>query len=1802
MGANMSKGLNEVVVGKIDISKLFRGMAFLVVLLVGLMGGRSFAVMSDFTEKVQNEGGDKFSGSGYFIQPKAALLEAKNKDIKPRKQPASKEGKYRDGEIIVKFKQHVADADKNRVHARHGAQKIQEFKSIRGHHVKLKKGMTVEEGLKLYRSDPEVEYAEPNYMYKAQQAPDDRHYGLLWGMERINASAAWDITTGGQEVVVAVLDTGIDYNHEDLQGNLWINPSPGYDSNNDGTIDVANDVYGYNAITNTGNVLDDNGHGTHVSGTIGAKGNNGLGVAGVNWNVRVMALKFLDANGYGSLANAIECLEYVKSMKARGVNIVATNNSWGGGGESQALYDAIKGQQDDGILFIAAAGNELSNNDILPTYPASYQLANIISVGAITSYYSTDVRAWFSNIGRQTVHVMAPGDSILSLRAAGAFTEPWLSPSNFPENDTSSKYIKLRGTSMATPHVSGLAALLKASDVNRDWRAIRNLILAGGDDMPKPAADEIISYDWMSEWMIRTTDSLTVTNKRINANGSVTCTNKPVFSILEYPTEPVVGGNNIVSALSINCANSVGPVTVSLSSGETLSLHDDGVLPDQAAGDGIFSSYWVPTTSAGVSLTFNSPVASETVAPMKFSPQLVVDPPARIENEYYWNIPPAPKHGIITDFGTQYRQQFPIIGGIAPFTFRVVNGELPAGLTLNAATGEITGTVNADGGFYALIEVTDAVGDRDYKSFDLFVANRELRSGWPQVLDHSVNSYLSQETASPVFADLDGDGKDEIIVAQENTLYVYYADGHNLKYTLPGNASTPAVGDINGDGLKEIVVTTKRTEAEGSAIYAFRADSTTLTKLPNFPVILAFSPANTPVLEDLNNDGILEIIAVMSQKYNNNYLYVINGNGATLPGWPRQFGADNLSIDGKLDISPAVADLDYDGNKEIVTVSEDGIAHIYRHDGTEKFQWQFASAVTKVFSPVLADINGDGYLDIVLKYISNGMYYVTVFDQNGQTLPGWPRALSHDGGDPYEGLIVGDINNDGQPEIIAVSGGVAWSYLYLFSADGAMLTSYPMTPYYQQIRGNLLLGDLNGDGKQDIVMNGAREFWERNSWTINAAMALTYDGIFIDGFPKYSLGGNIGAPALGDFDGNGRYDLAVKNEDGKLYVYELQQSLTTSPSVAPAYGYNPQHTGVLPVPPLAVSLKKIDFGSIVVNTSGTQEVTLTYPGIGSLEVTGMIISGTDSAQYSVLPGTCGPFPFTLAQGNHCTMEVVFTPSTTGVKSALLAISTNKSSTANTNTIPLLGKGVNPTRSITYNKTGAGNGTVYFYNGTEFDTYFSDPIATCQDSCTQSFDVGSTITAYTYPQYGSNFLGWSGCDSVDSTGQYCTVTITADKSVSAQFDIQTFNVTASVTTGSGTVTPTSSTVNYGSSQTITITPSAGYYIHSLTDNGSPVTPVQGPAGTYTYTINQLNANHVISVVFYGIDLYMTQFSGPPTAKTGQIIALTDTIASAPLGGTAVNFQVGFSLSTNNACTTGLLPIGNREIGSLASGASNSGSTQLTIPTNLASGIYYVCAIVDVGGVVVEANENNNIVVGGPLVISASDLTMTAVSGPTSGVTGGSYTVTNTVTADANGGATGAFWVRIYLHPSSGSDIFIGERYLGSGLPSGQSNSANTAVTIPTNVAAGGYVIRAIADALGYVAESNEGNNITDGNAITIAGADLTMTAVSGPTSGVTGGSYTVTNTVTADANGGATGAFWVRIYLHPSSGSDIFIGERYLGSGLPSGQSNSANTAVTIPTNVAAGGYVIRAIADALGYVAEAIESNNSMDGNTISIN
>ncbi|WP_256657301.1 S8 family peptidase [Pseudomonas sp. 2FE] len=384
------------------------------------------------------------------------------------------------GELLVQFRAESSAAAQQALLAAIGALPLERLSGRRADQgellrVRLQGPGAVSAGLlEQLAADPAVAFAEPNWLYRTQtDNPNDPYLGNLWGMQGAGTSpshpygsgalAAWNADRRcDSSVVVGVIDEGLMIGHPDLKANVWVNPGElknGLDDDGNGYVD---DINGWDFVSNDASVYDgaSDDHGSHVAGTVAASINNAIGVFGVCPTAKLISAKFLGRQG-GTTANAVKAVNYITDLKQRHApGLVASNNSWGGGGYSQALSDAIKAAGDANILFIAAAGNAGVNIDSSPSYPASYPLANLLAVAAVDKLGG---KASFSNWGVNTVQIAAPGVSILS---------------TVPDRKGKASYAYYSGTSMATPHVSGAAALYRSLNPCADATQIKTAILS----------------------------------------------------------------------------------------------------------------------------------------------------------------------------------------------------------------------------------------------------------------------------------------------------------------------------------------------------------------------------------------------------------------------------------------------------------------------------------------------------------------------------------------------------------------------------------------------------------------------------------------------------------------------------------------------------------------------------------------------------------------------------------------------------------------------------------------------------------------------------------------------------------------------------------------------------------------------------------------------------------------------------------------------------------------------------------------------------------------------------------------------------------------------------------------------------------------------------------------------------------------------------------------------------------------------------------------------------------------------------
>ena len=339
--------------------------------------------------------------------------------------------------------------------------------------IQLPQGVSLDAALAAYRASADVEFAEPDHILSINAAPNDPRYvdGSQWALNNtgqsggvndadIDAPEAWEFQSAASNIVVAVIDSGVRYTHEDLAANMWRNPGEipgnGRDDDLNGFID---DVHGADTASGTGAPFDENGHGTHVAGIVAAVGNNGRGGSGVAWAAQIMALKFLDSTGNGYTSDAIEAIDYARRKGAKVINA-----SFAGPDYSTSFREALLRARSAGIVFVAAAGNETSDNDVTPTYPANYNLDNVVTVAATAR---NDALADFSNFGSQSVHLAAPGGGIFSTYFLG-----------------DDSYVEMGGTSMAAPQVAGAIALVRTYYPSESHRQALDRVLLGVDMLP----------------------------------------------------------------------------------------------------------------------------------------------------------------------------------------------------------------------------------------------------------------------------------------------------------------------------------------------------------------------------------------------------------------------------------------------------------------------------------------------------------------------------------------------------------------------------------------------------------------------------------------------------------------------------------------------------------------------------------------------------------------------------------------------------------------------------------------------------------------------------------------------------------------------------------------------------------------------------------------------------------------------------------------------------------------------------------------------------------------------------------------------------------------------------------------------------------------------------------------------------------------------------------------------------------------------------------------------------------------------
>ena len=1035
--------------------------------------------------------------------------------------------------------------------------------------LQLAKGEDLVDAQARLQHQPEVAYAEPNFILRlcdqtSPVRPDDFELGRQWALENtgqyegrpgadISALAAWSYTTGSRSVRVAVIDSGIDYFHPDLEANVWINDGEiagnGVDDDRNGYID---DVHGYDFVSGDGDPMDDQGHGSHVAGIIGAVGDNGQGVAGLCWRATLVAIKAFDEDGQAAVSDVVAAIEYAVANDTQLINA-----SWGTPEQSLALQEAIRAAIDAGVLVVSAAGNGRSNE---PFYPSAME--EVVSVAATNNQ---DRRAPFSNYGPQ-VDLAAPGELVLS-------TMP------------NARYELLSGTSMAAPHVTGVAALVRSLHPEFTNPELVEILRNAVDD-------------------IRTDQA--VGTGRLNALKAVRITQPLPTARLRLP--------EFLAGLATIEGTAVG---------------DDfaGYRIEYGAGD--FPDSWVvfheaatPVEDGPLVAGFDTSALPEGMHSFRLVVldalgQAAVDRGRTIVRNVLID---SPIHNDILRAGQHIAIRGTVFGEGRSYTLEHGPGWHPSGWSSEGIEVSGGGSEPVSSGLLGWWD-TSGLATNNFHSLRLIARNQDqvvgewvtalvhldgqLRPGWPQYLP-SETFYPTNDWRDVQVADLDGDGLQEIVRVHAGgvtgtpaKLTVFDLDGSTRWTGGVGRgepySDIPAIGDVDGDGKLEVFAET----GEEGRVHAFRHDGSPLGGA--WPVQLA-ARMSGKVLADLDRDGLLELICYAQMpKSGQGYhrqLAVFDHAGRLLADWKVNHCARDVDVTRQF---PAVGNFDSDRDLEIVVASACGELAVFDLTDPHAPVWSQTLDTRFHGSPAVGDVDGDGRDEIVIggydrdagqKNSFNGGVFL--FESGGGLRPGWPVLID-------EAFVaspaLADFDHDGTLEILIPS----WQSqkLHLLHHDGFDVSGWPVQiSGYLRPRSQPLIADIDGDGALDgvMILNGQTVHYSYYgiAEAIGGIHAWSFGGTPIDlhplaplkGLPLEQTGGFSRAKAapltLTDLDGNGLLDIVASSIDDRgysstepasipkkrysLYAWELPVPVTPSNLVWSAFQRGPAHTGYLEPP------------------------------------------------------------------------------------------------------------------------------------------------------------------------------------------------------------------------------------------------------------------------------------------------------------------------------------------------------------------------------------------------------------------------------------------------------------------------------------------------------------------------------------------------------------------------------------------------------------------------------------------------------------
>jgi subtilisin family serine protease len=1009
--------------------------------------------------------------------------------------------------------------------------------------------------LQRLKADPEVEFAEPEHTFTTKQIPNDpflsssgtwgQPYQDLWGLFAVNAPAAWD-TAQGDGVVVAVIDTGVDYNHPDLADNIWTNPNEiaGNFFDDDGN-GFADDFHGWNFVNNTNDPLDDNGHGTHVAGTIAAEGNNGIGVIGVAWHSKIMPLKGFDSSGTGFDFTLAPAIMYAANNGADVIN--ASWDSFSSNmqvfGDSQTIEEAIQYAASLGVVFVTSAGN--SSQDAANFFPAnSPEAITVASSGPFGNF------SFFSNFGPK-IDVTAPGEDILSTQAANTFQGQ-------PVIDG---YARMTGTSMAAAHVSGVAALILSGNPALTAEQVRQIIHASSTSVPFDPR--------FGSGMLNAATAVTILNPLDTKITGVQFGASPIDPITILGSAQGTGFASYLLEYGAGTQpfsftpffSSVTPASGTLGQLDPSNL-SDGVYTIRLTTFNTNGNAFFDTTQFTLVLcTITNPVSGT--------------PPASASAYKSGVLLPIAGTAIVGGFQNFVVEWSPLLAnawqtagitlagnGTAP----VVNGQLATWDTSAVAQAGFT-----QAGFYQIrVTVNGIISEQAFIS--IYLEPDLISPAFPVFFD--LSPYFLNSSVVPA---LNPDGTLRLIMASPSqgtdpaASWVFNLDGSFQKTTLSffGSNHQPAAGNLDGQPGDEAVV------ADSNVIRVIHPDNSFELFTPGVDVDLTNVPL---LLDDLNNDFQLESITVGSD-FNNNTAYVFawRPDGQQANGFPIQVQDNNGLLKGSFNHGRVmVGDFDGDGSKEVLVheglTSTDYVLRLFGHDGTPKpFNAPVLTGVP--FAMAAADLDHNGKLETILANY-NGFLptqaTLHVFQPDGSERPGWPVDVSASNGDGsiLASIAVGDFRRDGHEEIVLARD----SSIYLLNSDGTLFPGAWPLPTHFPGYGPAVIGDVDGDGFPEIIAT-LNDLSATNGFRL---LAIHSDGTiakswFLPGSNGLGFSSGFPAPVLGDFNQDGTTDIAVAypltansgSNPGLVTILDTHVPFNTAQIDWPMNFQNPRNNPVL---------------------------------------------------------------------------------------------------------------------------------------------------------------------------------------------------------------------------------------------------------------------------------------------------------------------------------------------------------------------------------------------------------------------------------------------------------------------------------------------------------------------------------------------------------------------------------------------------------------------------------------------------------------